>query len=70
MEIKIDKRVTWVTLTEACDVWEIGSKSTVIWAFWRQAVLMRKSAGVWMVLVSDMRLHFGEPKKPILVKPD
>lgn len=63
----IDPRIQWVTLTEALRVWHIKSRSTVIYAYWHQHVLMRKSGAVWLVYVEDMIQHFGMVREPLVI---
>lgn len=63
----IDPRIQWVTLTEALKVWKIKSRSTIIWAYWQQAVMMRKSGAVWLVYVDDMIKHFGHNREPLVI---
>jgi len=65
--ITIDPRITWVTLAEAKQAWEIASSSTIAWAYWNQKILMRKSMGTWIVYVPDMVNHFGMPKISLVV---
>lgn len=48
------------TLAEACEAWGLDRK-TVIWAYWRGEVAMRKSVGTWIVDFSDMMIRFGDP---------
>lgn len=48
------------TLAEVCEVWHLDRK-TVIWAYWRGEVAMRKSAGTWIVALPDMLVRFGNP---------
>lgn len=63
----IDPRIQWVTLTEALIVWHIASKNTIIWAYWTDCVMMRKSGKVWLVYVPDMIAHFGNPREPLVI---
>lgn len=65
---RIDPRVTWITRTEAMRAWGIKSRSTITWAYWRNHVMMRKSAGIWIVFVPDMIKWFGDPKESLVIR--
>ena len=52
------------TLAEACQAWGLDRK-TVIWAYWRHEISMRKSMGTWIVDLTDMITRFGDPKYQI-----
>jgi len=56
------KQVT--TLSEAAEMWSIDRK-TIIWAYWRSNVRMRKACGVWLVDMQSMIDVFGQPKKTL-----
>jgi hypothetical protein len=51
------------SLAEAASVWGLDRK-TIIWAYWRSEVDMRKSGGTWLVSLSDMIERYGPPPFP------
>lgn len=65
--ITIDPRIVWTTLTEALQAWGIASRSTIVWAYWHDNVMMRKSGAIWLVYVPDMVKHFGNPKQSLVI---
>lgn len=50
-----------VTLPEASKLWQL-SRSTIIWAIWRDNVSARKAEGAWLLSYTDMYDTFGKPK--------
>lgn len=57
-------------MAEAKSAWHIKAKETIIWAYWKNKVLLRKSGRIWTVRVADMIKHFGNPKEPIELNPE
>jgi hypothetical protein len=47
-----------VTLPEASEIWQL-SRSTIIWAIWRDSVAARKANGAWLLSYVDMCDTFG-----------
>lgn len=62
---KIDEGITWITLSEAARAWGRKSPRGLYFARSKGNVLMRKSAGTWLVRVSDLVKVWGEPIHPI-----
>jgi hypothetical protein len=50
-----------VTLPEAAERWQL-SRSTIIWAIWRDLIAARKANGAWLLSAYDMKKTFGQPK--------
>lgn len=48
------------TLSECASLWKVDRK-TIIWQYWNGHLRMRKSAGVWLVMLQDMVDRFGLP---------
>jgi hypothetical protein len=47
-----------VTLPEASEIWQL-SRSTIIWAIWRDLVAARKGGKSWLLSYTDMCDTFG-----------
>lgn len=59
-----DPLVNIVTLAEAARLWKCN-RGSIIWAYWHDAVKMRKSNKIWLVDVASMTVHFGNPHEKI-----
>lgn len=62
---RIEAGITWITLEEARQCWHLKSKQGFYFAHRRGHVMMRKSAGTWLVRISDLVKWYGEPQEVI-----
>lgn len=58
-----DNRITLgqvVTLSEAMSMWKLA-RTTIMIRVWKGEVIARKSGSTWLVTVSGMIAHWGNP---------